>query len=291
MPVAGKALSTNKSVVRTETGLSSVEVILVSAEFDQLNAVDRLSLETACRRPMAIAEAHELASRLDWTMAKHFSDRRGSSDVVPSAMRKFIQRQVREGNERVAAQDRARGLRRDHIRERCSSRWRGTTSPSASKRRRSPVDIVRLRVAGIFPLPEIRARRTRRCRRRQRYEALHVKEAVCSFGSAVLVVKKHPTAVRRLCMRRLCVTSKHSSEMLSLASEHGHETADVAPRELLRGHSPCDVDEGPIQHTCSFLTRVLCASQSWMRFGTDICRVAPRNVSLWIGRKTRAHAS
>ena len=139
----------------------------------------------------------------------------------------------------------SRSPARTHLRERCYSRWRGTTSPAASKRRRSPVDIVRLRVAGIFPLPEIRARRTRRCRRRQRYEALHVKEAVCSFGSAVLVVKKHPTAVRRLCMRRLCVTSKHSPEMLSLTSEHGHETADVAPRELLRGHSPCDVDEGP----------------------------------------------
>ena len=44
MPLAGKALSNNQSVLRTETGLSSVEVILVSAEFDQLNAVDRLSL-------------------------------------------------------------------------------------------------------------------------------------------------------------------------------------------------------------------------------------------------------
>ena len=31
----------------------------------------------------------------------------------------------------------------------------------------------------------------------------------------------------------------------SLASELGHEKADVAFRELLRGHSTCDVDVDP----------------------------------------------
>ena len=49
---------------------------------------------------------------VDRTM-KYFTAPRGSSDVVLLKMRQFIQRQVRERNERVVAQDRARGLRGD----------------------------------------------------------------------------------------------------------------------------------------------------------------------------------
>ena len=83
--------------------------------------------------------------------------------------------------------------------------------------RRSAVDFAWLRMAGIFLLLEIRAGRMRRCRGRQRVEALLVKEAVHSLnwlsGSCG---ESTPSSCSPTCRRRSCATSARSPEMLFL---------------------------------------------------------------------------
>ena len=91
--------------------LPLVELVQVSGEFDQLNAGGCAFLEVACKRLMAIAEAHEVPSKPDWTLAKYFVGMSELANPVPSSMRTYVQRQIRDANERSTAQERARSLR------------------------------------------------------------------------------------------------------------------------------------------------------------------------------------
>ena len=230
-----------------------IEIIQASAEFDQLKAGGCLFMEMACRRLVAIAEAHEVASR------PKLDTGRGSSRI--RGLRTMLCRPqcVNSSNdESVRAWSSSRCW--DHVNERCSARWRGshrTISPAAFTGCKIPGQsqpfphtwcrrLVDLATYGWYRKPGVRGGR-----------ATAVEEAVRGLNSLSRPAVECPPSSCSSTLQEVMCDIRTLARNASLTREPGHEKADVALRELLRRHSTCDVDVGPHPAHLLHLSRIL----------------------------------
>ena len=78
--------------------------------YDQLNLGACAGVEIICRRIQAIADAHSVPGRVDWSNGKYFAGQGDVGDAVSSQLRQWVARRAKDDAEIDTARERARAV-------------------------------------------------------------------------------------------------------------------------------------------------------------------------------------
>ena len=81
-----------------------------AGSYDQLNIGALASVEILCRRVQAIADAHAIPGKVDWSNGKFFTGTGDVGDAVTSSLRQWAARRAKDEADIESARDRARAM-------------------------------------------------------------------------------------------------------------------------------------------------------------------------------------